>query len=100
MTDLVNSKVTQIPENALTDDLSKDDVVCASAELVGSLQSVIDSYELTEPQLLAAVSLGIDKVRPSDRLFSAIEGESSEVDERERLWNQFNALLSKQSRKG
>ncbi|WP_415912800.1 hypothetical protein [Neptuniibacter sp. QD37_11] len=95
MGELEKAVVTHIPEKALTDDLAKDDVVCASGEIASSLQSAIDSYELTEPQLLAAVSLAIGKVRPNDRLFAAIEGESAKVVERERLWNQFNALLSK-----
>lgn len=70
----------QFDEGVLTDDLSYDDIVCASEELKVAIQTIAHTYDLEAPQLRAALKLALEGIKPGERLFAAIDGTLHKAD--------------------
>lgn len=82
MSNELREKIRQMmPAKVLTDDIAYDDIECASEEIRDALQGIVDTYNLTDDQLLVAVKLGLNQVVPDERLYAAIDGEAQQVNE-------------------
>lgn len=75
MNSIKNGRKHNLDPKVLTDDMAYDDIVGASQVIRTALQDAVDTYNLTGPQLMAAITVAIKDVHPDDRLYAAVEGE-------------------------